>query len=170
MNRIARLTFIAAALLPTTWAEVVPIWSTGVAVPGEKVALYLVDTEVGDDVFMMDKRPTVQQARLEVLQPQAGANPQDPNRGMVEVFPMTVVPDREGEIRISDVEVTYRKSGKKQTIKIPALPVVSTAKIKWNNEPIPFGTLWHTEIMPVFALCDARFRDVHAHLSAPLRA
>lgn len=146
MNRIASLTFIAAALLTTAWAEVVPIWSTGVAVPGEKVALYLVDTEVGDDVFMMDKRPTVQQARLEVLQPQAGANPQDPNRGMVEVFPMTVVPDREGEIRISDVEVTYRKSGRKQTIKIPALPVVSTAKIKWNNEPIPFGTLWHTEL------------------------
>ncbi len=147
MQRIARLTFAAtAALLSSAWGEVIPIWSTGVAVPGEKVALYLVDTEVGDDVFMIDKRPDVQQARLEVLQPQAGANPQDPNRSMVEIYPMTIVPDREGEIRVSDIQVTYRKSGKKQTVKIPALPVVSTAAIKWNNEPIPFGTLWYTEL------------------------
>ncbi len=146
MQRIASLTFAAsAALLSSAWAEVVPIWSTGVAVPGEKVALYLVDTEVGDDVFMIDKRPDVQQARLEVLQPQAGANPQDPNRSMVEIYPMTIVPDREGEIRVGDIQVTYRKSGKKQTVKIPALPVVSTAAVKWNNEPIPFGTLWYTE-------------------------
>lgn len=149
-NNMQRTTSLAiataAALLPAAWAEVVPIWSTGVAVPGEKVALYLVDTEVGDDVFMVDKRPTVQQARLELLQPQAGANPQDPNRSMVEVYPMTIVPDREGEIRISDIEVTYRKSGKKQTVKVPALPVVSTAAIKWNNDPIPFGTLWHTDL------------------------
>ncbi len=147
MHRIAGFTFASTALLLSeAGAEVVPIWSTGVAVPGEKVALYLVDTEVGDDVFMIDKRPNVQQARLEVMQPQAGANPQDPNRSMVEIYPMTVVPDREGEIRLEDIQVTYRKSGKKQTVKIPALPVVSTAAIKWNNEPIPFGTLWYTEL------------------------
>ena len=147
MQRIASLTFATtAALLPAAWAEVVPIWSTGVAVPGEKVALYLVDTEVGDDVFLIDKRPNVQHAQLEVMQPQAGSNPQDPNRSMVEIYPMTVVPDREGEIRVGDIQVTYRKSGKKQTVKIPALPVVSTASIKWNNDPIPFGTLWYTEL------------------------
>lgn len=146
MHRIVKLIITAAAvLLPTLRAEIMPIWSTGVAVPGEKVALYLVDTEVGDDVFLIEKRPTVQQARLQLLQPQAGTNPTDPNRGTVEIYPITVVPDSEGEIRISDIEVAYRKSGKKQTVKIPALPVVSTAEIKWNNNPIPFGTLWYTD-------------------------
>ena len=33
-------------------AEIVPVWSVDVAMPGEKVALYLVDTEVGEDLFL----------------------------------------------------------------------------------------------------------------------
>lgn len=141
--------FVIPTLLcmaPAAWAEIVPIWSTGVAVPGEKVALYLIDTELkNDDIFMPDKRPGVQKARLEIVQPQAGANPQDPNQGMVEVLPILVTPDQPGEVQVDDICVTYRKSGRKETVKIPALPVVSTAEIKWQNEPIPFGTLWYTE-------------------------
>ena len=30
-------------------AEIVPVWSVDVALPGEKVALYLVDTDIGLD-------------------------------------------------------------------------------------------------------------------------
>lgn len=147
INRHAK--FILSTLLclsTAAWGEVVPIWSTGVAVPGEKVALYLIDTDVGDDFFTLDKRPEVQKARLEVMNPQSGANPQDPNRGMVEVYPIVVTPDQAGEIRVGDIAITYRKSGKKQTISVPKLPVVSTAEIKWQNAQIPFGTLWYTEL------------------------
>ena len=61
-------------------ADIVPVWSVDVAVPGEKVALYLVDTEVGEDLFSIQKRPGVENAALEVMQHYAGANPMDPNR------------------------------------------------------------------------------------------
>ncbi|MBQ2814462.1 MAG: BatD family protein [Akkermansia sp.] len=137
---------ILIGMASAAWAEVVPIWSTGVAVPGEKVVLYLIDTEIGDDFFTPDKRPEVQKARVEVLGPHAGANPYDPDQKMVEIYPILVTPDQAGEVRIADIPVSYRKSGKKQSVAIPPLPVVSTAEIKWQEDPITFGTLWYTEL------------------------
>ena len=49
-------------------AAVVPVWSVDVAVPGEKVALYLVDTDIGEDLFSIQQRPAVENASLEIMQ------------------------------------------------------------------------------------------------------
>ena len=128
-----------------TLAEIVPVWSVDVALPGEKVVLYLVDTDVGEDLFMIQKRPTVQNAGLEILQHYAGANPMDPNRAAMEVYPLQITPDAAGEVRVSALEVKYN-SGRTETIEVPALPVVSTSAIRWSKDPVSFGVLWHTDI------------------------
>ena len=144
MRHIIKILIIA--LLGSVWqatAEITPVWSTGVAVPGEQVLLYLVDTEVGEDLFSVKEQPHVRYAGLQVLQSKAGANPLDPNRAMVQILPILVRPDKVGNLQISDISVEYR-SGRKQKVKIPPLPVCSTAEIKWYNSPVPYGALWYT--------------------------
>ena len=126
-------------------AEIVPVWSVDVAVPGEKVALYLVDTDIGEDLFMIQKRPTVSNAALEIMQHYAGANPMDANRAAMEVYPLQIIPDAPGEVRLTGLEVKYN-SGRTEVIEVPALPVVSQSAIRWGKKPVNFGVLWYTNI------------------------
>lgn len=130
-------------------AEIVPVWSTGVAVPGEQVVLYLVetqeDTQQQQDIFMIKNQPRVKDATLSVQQPKAGANPLDPDRKMVEVQPIIFKADRAGEIAPAPIEVEYQ-SGRKETVSIPPLPVRPTSDIKWFSSPIPYGALWYTAV------------------------
>ena len=125
--------------------DIVPVWSVDVAVPGEKVALYLVDTEVGEDLFTIQKRPGVENAALEIMQHYAGANPMDPNRASMEVYPLQITPDAPGEVRIRNLEVEYN-SGRKVSITVPPLPVLSQSAIRWQKKPVNFGVLWYTDI------------------------
>ena len=136
---------LLCAVTGTALAEIVPVWSVDVAIPGEKVALYLVDTEVGEDLFNIQKRPTVENAALEIMQHYAGANPMDPNRAAMEIYPLQIIPDAPGEVQIKELEVQY-SSGKKEAIKVPALPVVSQSAIRWSKSPVNFGVLWYTSI------------------------
>lgn len=133
------------SLSPRSEAEIVPVWSTGVAVPGEQVVLYLVDSQSGQDVFMLGKQPKIRGAQVQVLQPKAGANPLDPNRGTVEVMPIAIKPDAAGTLQVEPIEAEYR-SGRKETVTIPPLPVCSTAEITWYNTPVPYGVLWYTDL------------------------
>lgn len=142
LNLLYTLIFSLADL---AFADIVPVWSVDVAVPGEKVALYLVDTEVGEDLFSIQKRPGVENAALEVMQHYAGANPMDPNRAAMEVYPLQIIPDAPGEVRIKSLEVQYN-SGRKQSITVPPLPVVSQSSIRWMKKPVNFGVLWYTDI------------------------
>ena len=141
---LATIIFTLTALAYMAGAEVIPVWSTGVAVPGEQVMLYLVDTEIGDDAFNLKERPRATRATLKVQQPTLGANPLDPNRAMVEVMPILVQPDKAGELQIENIVVEYR-SGKIVHVQAPALAVRSTAEIKWYNTPVPYGALWYTD-------------------------
>lgn len=124
-------------------AAVTPVWSTGVAVPGEKVVLYLIDTEVNEDVFFLKGRPTVQRARLEALSPQVGPDPFHPDAPPAEILPIVVVPDAPGNLTVEGIELEYR-SGRKEKVTVPPLPVVSTGEIRWQDSPITFGALWYT--------------------------
>lgn len=146
MTRLLTLLFtLTAILLSTAAAEITPIWSAQVAVPGEKVVLYLVDPNVGEDVFFIHNRPTVERAQLQEMQPQAGVNPNDPDRTVAEVYPFLITPDQPGDLQVPDIEVQY-KSGRKETVSIPPLPVLPTSDIKWEESPIPYGVLWHTDV------------------------
>ncbi len=145
MQRI--ITSIIITLLGVAWssnAQVTPVWSTGLAVPGEEILLYLVDTEVGEDLFSVREQPRVRSAGIRIMQSKAGANPLDANRAMVQILPILVRPDGIGELQIPDVTVEYR-SGRKVRVKIPPLQVCSTAQIKWYSSPIPYGALWFTQ-------------------------
>lgn len=145
MKRLLHL--LCLLTLPyAAWAEITPVWSTGVAVPGEKVVLYLVDPDVGEDVFLVQERPSVPHASLEPKQPRVGANPLDPNRSSIEVYPLLITPDSPGELRPSAVRVKYQQSGREESIEVPPLPVLSTSAIRWQSDPVPFGVLWHTEL------------------------
>lgn len=150
MRQIITLLFTLLALLGgQAMSEIIPVWSTGVAVPGEKVILYLVEnkgTGEEQDFFSITKKPQTQNAHLELLRPQAGANPLDPNREIVEVCPIMLIPDKAGELKIADIEVEYQQSKRKATVAIPPLPVRPTSDIKWFNNPVPYGALWYTDI------------------------
>lgn len=125
-------------------AEVAALWSTGVAVPGEKVLLYLVDTEVGEDHFALQSEISVRTATVQQLPPRAGANPLDPNRAVVEILPILVRPDKPGNLELGELTVRYR-SGRTATVRIPVLPVRSTAEIKWYTSPVAYGALWYID-------------------------
>lgn len=141
---ILLLSGMSALFGGTAAAAVTPVWSTGVAVPGEKVVLYLIDSEVEEDYFSLPMRPSVQHARLEIMQPQAAANPLAPDRSSAEVYPLLLTPDAPGELRVGDVEVEY-SSGRREKVSIPPLPVLSTSEIRWKNSPVPYGVLWYTD-------------------------
>ena len=111
--------------------------------PGEQVVLYLVDTEVGQDTFTVREQPKVRFASLQMQQPVVGNNPTDPNRAMVEILPILVRPDKAGSIEPEHVVVEYR-SGRKEEVRVPPLPVRSTADIKWYTTPVSYGALWYT--------------------------
>ncbi len=123
-------------------AEIEAVWSTGVALPGEKAVLYLIDPNVGGDLFLIKRKPHVEHAQVELRQPQSGANPTDPQRRNAEVYPIVVTPDAPGTIEVTDLEVEY-KDGRKVKVNAPALPVESTSKIIWMSEPFTYGVLWH---------------------------
>ncbi|MBE6415891.1 MAG: hypothetical protein E7032_05090 [Akkermansiaceae bacterium] len=142
-NAIKLLYTLVFSAAGAALAEVVPVWSVDVAVPGEKVALYLVDTEVGEDLFSIQKRPSVENAALEVMQHYAGANPMDPNRAAMEVYPLQIIPDAPGEVKVTELEVQYN-SGRKENITVPPLPVLSQSQIQWKKNPVNFGVLWYT--------------------------
>lgn len=144
-NAIKLLYTLMCSITGAVLADVVPVWSVDVAVPGEKVALYLVDTEVGEDLFSIQKRPGVENAALEVMQHYAGANPMDPNRAAMEVYPLQIIPDAPGEVKVKNLEVQYN-SGRKASIEVPPLPVLSQSQIRWMKAPVSFGVLWHTNI------------------------
>ena len=109
-NLIAYLSTLLGILCPLVVAEVVPVWSVDVAVPGEKVALYLVDTEVGEDLFSIPKRPAVENASLELMQHYAGANPMDANRAPMEIYPLLITPDAPGKVQLKSLQVKYNRS------------------------------------------------------------
>ncbi len=144
-NVIKLLYTLICSITGAVLADVVPVWSVDVAVPGEKVALYLVDTEVGEDLFSIQKRPVVDNAALEVMQHYAGANPMDPNRAAMEVYPLQIIPDAPGEVKVKNLEVQYN-SGRKASVEVPPLPVLSQSQIRWMKSPVNFGVLWYTSI------------------------
>lgn len=123
------------------------MWSTGVAVPGEQVMLYLLDTEVGEDFFSLQEEQLRirlrSQAEVRVEQPNIDVNLRDPNCATFEVLPILLRPDKAGVLEIGDISVEY-KSGRKQSVKIPPLPVLPTSQIKWYDSPVPYGALWYT--------------------------
>lgn len=143
MHRFIAIFTLILAALPAL-AEVVPVWSTGVAVPGEQVVLYLVDTEVGQDTFSLKEQPKARFASVQVQQPAVDANPMDPNRAMVEILPLLVRPDKAGTLQMDDLAIEYR-SGRRVNLKVPPLPVRSTAEIKWYSSPFTYGALWYTD-------------------------
>lgn len=149
-NIIKLFCTLMVCLSSMVMAEIVPVWSVDVAVPGEKVALYLVDTEIGEDLFRIPQRPMVKNAAVEMMQHYAGANPLDPNRAAMEIYPLQITPDAPGEVTISELEVQYN-SGQKVTVTVPPLPVVSSRDIRWMKSPVNFGVLWYTNIKEGYA-------------------
>ena len=140
---LALIAILLITLARYAAAELIPVWSTGVAVPGEQLMLYLIDTEVGQDTFTLKTAPRARYASVQEQRPTVIANPTDPNRGMVEILPILVRPDKAGDLQLEDIVVEYR-SGRSVQVKTPPLPVRSTAEIKWYTTPVPYGALWYT--------------------------
>ncbi len=142
---IAALATLVCFLSAPLRAAIEPLWSTGVAVPGEKVVLYLIDMESqAEDPIAIKEQPQVARASVRLLQPRSGSNPLDPKRGIVAMAPIQVIPDAPGTLELGSIEVSY-SSGKTVKVDVPPLPVVSTADITWYDTPYPYGALWHVD-------------------------
>ncbi len=156
------LSFILASLyclLFTARAEIVPMWSTGVAVPGERVVLYLVDTGIGaEDSISVSKPPQAERADVRLLRPISDVNPLDPQRNRVAIAPIQVTPDVAGQLNLGTIEVSYR-SGKAESIIAPPLTVVSTGDITWFTRPVSYGALWYADTKDGYV-----HQPVRAHL------
>ncbi len=140
---IAAFVGLACLLGAPALAAIEPLWSTGVAVPGEKVVLYLIDMESqAEDPISIHQQPQIPHASVRLLQPRSGSNPLDPQRGIVAMAPIQITPDAPGEIAVGSIDVHYR-SGKSVTVEVPPLPVVPTSAITWFDKPVPYGALWH---------------------------
>ncbi len=142
---IALFTSLCCLLGSPALADIVPLWSTGVAVPGEKVVLYLIDMESqAEDPISIHNQPQIPRASVRLLQPRSGSNPLDPKRGIVAMAPIQITPDAPGELEVGSIEVNYR-SGKAVQVDVPPLPVVPTSDITWYDSPVSYGALWHVD-------------------------
>ncbi len=142
---ITLITLITCLAGASALADILPVWSTGVAVPGEKVVLYLIDMEAqAEDPISLREQPQIPRASVRLLQPRSGSNPLDPNRGIVAMAPVQITPDAPGTLEVGKLEVTYR-SGKTASVDVPPLPVVPTSDITWYDSPVSYGALWHVD-------------------------
>ncbi len=145
---ITTLCALFTFLISQVHAEIQPVWSTGVAVPGEAVILYLIETQedpMKEPEFFAPAHPALSHAQVRLLEWQAKPNPLDPERRMIAVQPIMIKADIAGQIAPAPIEVSY-SSGRKVTVDVPPLPVVPTSEIKWYNfGATTYGVLWHTE-------------------------
>lgn len=144
MNQIISRFIITLCLcfVSTAQAEIQAIWSTGVAVPGEKVYLYLVDEDCGEDHFSFKAMPSVKGASVQLQAMRVGANPLSSDGKILEINPLQITPDAAGDLQVGPLEVEY-KSGRKVSVTVPPLPVRPTSDIKWFDEPTRYGALWY---------------------------
>ena len=150
---ITILAAILACLSPKAAAELTPMWSTGIAVPGERVMLYLIDTDTKLNQFSLTKRLTLPHASVGTMQQSSqmmNINGQITNTFIVAI---PVTPDSDGTVEVGELQVRYQ-DGRTQSVSIPPLRVLPTSEIKWMSEQIPgggavsevqYGCLWYTE-------------------------
>ena len=117
-------------------------WSSGVALPGEKVMLYLVDPDCGNDPFNIKAQPKVADASIQVEGYRIANITTSTGSSISEIIPIGIIPDAPGSIAPEPITVTY-KSGRVETITIPPLPVVATSQITWFDKPTRYGALWY---------------------------
>ncbi len=128
-------------------AELVPVWSTGVAVPGEAVILYIVDTDSDpSSAFSLAARPKVRHASLndDIPVQHASSDRMNSQQALMSIKPLLITPDKPGKVEVEDIRVAY-EDGRELTVKVPPLPVADTSKITWQERPFPYGALWYTE-------------------------
>ncbi len=144
---LAFITLSAMLLGSRAQAEVKAVWSTGAAVPGEKVILYIVDTEAQEDnSFTLAARPAVSQASVndELPVEHTIPNRMDPQQRVVTIKPLLITPDRPGKVEVGDIRLRY-SDGTEQSVEVPDLTVLDTGNIVWEDRPFPYGTLWYTK-------------------------
>ncbi len=143
MNRlITSFIFILCCCISPLQAAIQAIWSTGVAVPGEQVYLYLVDEDCGDDHFTFKAVPSIKGASVKLQNFRVGNNPLTSDGKVLEIYPLLITPDSAGDLEVGPLEVEY-KSGRKVNIPVPTLPVRPTSDIKWFDSPTRYGALWY---------------------------
>ncbi|MFI3244447.1 MAG: hypothetical protein R3Y56_09365 [Akkermansia sp.] len=143
MNRIITsfILLLCCGISPLQ-AAIQAIWSTGVAVPGEQVYLYLVDEDCGDDHFTFKAVPSIKGASVKLQNFRVGNNPLSSDGKVLEIYPLLITPDSAGDLEVGTLEVEY-KSGRKVNIPVPTLPVRPTSDIKWFDSPTRYGAMWY---------------------------
>ena len=157
--RLAFIIYLLLMLCCPAWADATAVWSTNAALPGEKVLLFILrenkSTANPTRIKNVDHGRVVNgsyqgQVNENVAMQDDAGNP----AGSMEVCALLIEAGRSGTVECNQVEVTY-STGQKEMVKVPPLPVYTTAKVEWrtvessggNNseeQPTTFGTFWMT--------------------------
>ncbi len=126
-------------------AEITPVWSTRVALPGEPVTLYIVSPQGRTTPFEIEKYPVAKNASIELENFRNITPYTNPRQEPLLVLPIIVTPSSSGEVKIDNISLTNSKTGEKISLAIPPLRVLPFSSIKWYENPIPYGALWYIE-------------------------
>lgn len=142
-------------LSSNAYAKIEAVWSTNAALPGEKVVLFI----------MQSNKNSASPARIRLATPGKVKNGQiiqqrasldtyfkgeDPhqNNGLIEGFFFVIEAGGSGKVECEDFEVTL-STGRKEKVTVPPLDVYTTAKVTWRtiegmkgDAPATFGTMW----------------------------
>jgi len=167
---ISLIICLACAIISTAQADIQALWSTNAALPGEKVVL-LLQNEHKDLVSPVRIRQVTpgkiknghfiqNRSSRDNYYEEALADANGNTYGRVEIFMILVEVGGSGKVECENIEVTL-SSGQKESVKIPELPVYTTAKVEWrtvddnnatdNGKPLTFGTMWLTEPQEYYA-------------------
>lgn len=137
---IAFLTAILTLLSPQLSAELAAMWSTGVAVPGEQVRLYLLLSSATREPIQLTRRLSIPNASVGQPSTQLRTFQYNNQVASFTIIAFPVTPDRDGNITPGEIEVRYR-NGNTEKVSVPPLPVRPTSDIRWMSQKIPGGGL-----------------------------
>lgn len=137
---IAFLTAILTLLSPQLSAELSAMWSTGVAVPGEQVRLYILVSSATREPIQLTRRLSIPNASVGQPSTQMRTFQYNNQFAAFTILAFPVTPDRDGNITPGEIEVRYH-NGNTEKVSVPALPVRPTSDIRWMSQKIPGGGL-----------------------------
>ncbi len=122
--------------------ELQSLWSTDIALPGERILLFVISEGRAHNEFEIIQHPRAKNASVRIL-PYRRLTKQNGSFGEpVFMLPLLITPDSPGQVELSPIALRFEDDKKEVQVPIPPLKVYSTSEIKWFNNPIPYGVLW----------------------------
>lgn len=119
-------------------AEISAHWDALFLVPGEETTLFLMNTD--GEPIRLEKEPVVPGASIRADRSGTMRADNVPG-GRVYIQLFRVAADKPGTLALPPIDVQV--DGRAERVAIPPIHVASTAGIRWQDAPFPYGVLWY---------------------------